>query len=85
MSESIKVDDCVIDNIKELAVVDKVELTDKLNDDLGLDSLDRVELAINIERALNITLHDDKVEQWDNCTVKEAIGHVQEAVDTQKK
>jgi len=42
-----------------------VELDSMLNDDLGLDSIDRVELEIDIEKAFGITFDDA---QTDNVT-----------------
>ncbi len=40
---------------------DKVHESAKLEDDLGLDSLDRVELMMGVEDELNIEVGDDEV------------------------
>ena len=37
----------------------------KLNEDLGLDSLDLVEIGMEIEREFGIIIPDSEVEQWE--------------------
>ena len=58
--------------IIEKAAGKKVELTDTL-DELGLDSLDVVELAMNLEEEFSIDIDDD---------VLERINTVQDVIET---
>ncbi len=52
----------VSDNRK---LVEKVTLESRLRDDLGMDSLDRIELAMDIEMAFSLPKLDDaKIEKW---------------------
>jgi acyl carrier protein len=41
----------------------------KLQDDLGLDSLDRLELCMEIEKHYDIAINDDHTEEWGKMTV----------------
>ena len=41
----------------------EISLTTTLEDDLGLDSLDRIELSMELERELGISLNDETVSQ----------------------
>lgn len=51
---------------KHTDVLDEdVELTSKLDEDLGMDSIDRVELEIDIEKAFGFTFEES---QTDNVT-----------------
>ena len=60
--------------------VDEVEVTDSASftNDLGADSLDTVELIMELEKEFDIQIPDDKAENI--TTVKEAISFVQEAL-----
>lgn len=51
----------------------KIKLENKLYDDLMLDSFDRIELEINIEKKFNIDLTDDSFNVDKNITVQEVI------------
>lgn len=42
-----------------------------LHDDLGMDSLDFVEIILYLEKTLNIGLPDEEISDKDNCTVSE--------------
>ena len=48
-----------------------------LRDDLGMDSLDFVELVMLCEKEFNIGIPDEAVEEKDNCSVGEFIEIVQ--------
>ena len=41
-----------------------INLSDRLGDDLGLDSLDLVELAMNIEDELGVQVSLEDMEEW---------------------
>ena len=43
-----------------------VELTSMLNEDLGIDSIDRVELEIDIEKAFGITFDEAQIDSVTN-------------------
>jgi len=53
-----------------------VSLTSRFTNDLGADSLDLVEVIINLERAFNIIISDYQVAKV--FTVGEAISYIQE-------
>ena len=59
--------------------VDEAEVTDSANftNDLGADSLDTVELIMELEKEFDIQIPDDKAENI--TTVKDAISFVEEA------
>lgn len=48
--------------------------TDRLTEDLGLDSLDRVELAMDVEETFDIAINDDDSEGW--TTVGSIVAYV---------
>lgn len=54
----------IIPIIAETAGVDKARITedDVLKDNLGLDSLDTVDLIINLESKFNITMLEDDID-----------------------
>ena len=60
---------------------DEITLDAKLVDDLGMDSLDAVELAISTERQFNVALSDEQVAKL--TTVADIIALVQQLVDEQ--
>lgn len=51
----------------------------RLDEDLGFDSLDTAELAINLEESFGVTLADADVQGW--RTVADAIGTVGAALN----
>ena len=53
---------------------DKISLDSKFMDDLGADSLDTIELVMNIEEEFGIEIPDDEVEQMH--TVKSVLNYV---------
>lgn len=60
---------------------DEIRLGAKLADDLGMDSLDAVELAIATERQFNIAVSDEQVAKL--ATVAEIITLVQRLAEEQ--
>ena len=53
--------------------LDNVEDDDKLHDDVALESLELVELAMELEKKFGIELSDDECETFDEITVKQLI------------
>lgn len=51
----------------------------KLQDDLGADSLDMVELMFEFEDEYQISIDDEDVEKW--STVKDIIDYVEKTTD----
>lgn len=58
----------------------------RLNDDHGLDSLDRIELCMALEKTHKVSINDDFVEEWGDMTplqIAEQMHHLfQECVTT---
>ncbi len=55
---------------------DKVTLNANLADDLGADSLDAVEIIMNLEESFNISIADDAAEKIK--TVKDLVDYIEE-------
>ena len=74
----------VASTVKEIIVeklgVKESEVTPEANftNDLGADSLDTVELIMELEKEFNITIPDDQAEKI--TTVGEAIAHIEKAI-----
>ncbi|MCD4784976.1 MAG: acyl carrier protein [Candidatus Eremiobacteraeota bacterium] len=74
----------VLERLKKIIVeqlgVDEEQVTPdaSITDDLGADSLDRVELVMAIEGEFNIEISDEDAEQIE--TVQDAINYVQKKV-----
>ena len=60
--------------------VEESEVTTEASftNDLGADSLDTVELIMELEKEFNITIPDDQAEKI--TTVGEAIAHIEKAI-----
>lgn len=43
---------------------DAIESTDKLGDTIGMDSLDIVELGMELEKNFDVVIEDSEVESW---------------------
>ena len=52
----------------------------KLQDDYGLDSLDRIELAIEIEKTMAIVIPDNLIENWDKKTINQVYNELKDLV-----
>jgi len=59
---------------------DQVTPDASITDDLGADSLDRVELVMAIEGEFNIEISDEDAEKIE--TVQDAINYIQEKVES---
>ncbi len=71
----------VIDIVAEQLGVEKEKITRDSNfvNDLGADSLDTVELVMELEEEFEINIPDDQADKIQ--TVGEAIDHIEQAVD----
>lgn len=61
--------------------VEKVSDESDIFDDLGADSLDRIELVIDLEREFSVDIDDDSIERVQ--TVAQVIGVVERKVGRQ--
>jgi len=75
------VEERVIDIVTEQLGVDRSQVKRETHfvNDLGADSLDTVELVMELEEEFDINIPDDAAEKIQ--TVGQAIDHIQEAVD----
>lgn len=74
MSVFEKVRDIIV---KELKIdEEKVTLEASLKDDLGADSLDAVEIVMDIEDEFNVSIDDTKAEAL--VTVKDLVDYIEE-------
>ncbi|MHB8898529.1 MAG: acyl carrier protein [Thermoguttaceae bacterium] len=75
------VEERVIDIVTEQLGVDRAQVKRETHfvNDLGADSLDTVELVMELEEEFDINIPDDAAEKIQ--TVGQAIDHIQEAVD----
>ena len=73
------VEERVVDIVAEQLGVDKDKITKESNfvNDLGADSLDTVELVMELEEEFDINIADDAAEKIQ--TVGEAISHIEKA------
>ncbi len=71
----------VIDIVAEQLGVEKEKITRDSNfvNDLGADSLDTVELVMELEEEFEINIPDDQADKIQ--TVGEAIDHIEQTVD----
>lgn len=69
--------------------IDQMEVTDKLGDDLGMDSLDVLETSADLEKHLNCIIQDQETENWktvgDILTTYEIKANQQRDDQTNKK
>jgi acyl carrier protein len=79
MTEVTAVQDRVIDIVAEQLGVDKNKVTPDTSfvNDLGADSLDTVELVMELEEEFNINIPDDEAEKIQ--TVGQAIDYIEKA------
>lgn len=56
---------------------------DQLKDDLRFDSLDMIEISMNIEKEFSISITDAEMDDpmWDTATVQELIDFVKEKMN----
>lgn len=54
---------------------EEISMGDELVGDLGFDSIDHVELAMILEKAFDIALPDEEINEWK--TVKDTVSSVE--------
>lgn len=65
----------VTDAIEYVGGVDRSEITISATlEDLGLDSLDKAEIVMKLEKQLSISIDDDIADEWE--TVGDAINYL---------
>jgi acyl carrier protein len=75
----------VLERVKKIVIdqlgVDEEQVTPdaSITDDLGADSLDRVELVMAIEQEFDIEISDEEAEKIE--TIQDAVKYVQEQVE----
>jgi acyl carrier protein len=75
----------VLERVKKIVIdqlgVDEDQVTPdaSITDDLGADSLDRVELVMAIEQEFDIEISDEQAEKIE--TIQDAVNFVQEQVE----
>lgn len=76
----IEIKNKILDIVAGKADVEKseLELSNNLTDDLGLDSLDGLEILIEVERECDITISDEEAEKL------HTIGEIYELVKSKK-
>ena len=79
------VEERVVDIVAEQLGVNKDQITRETSfvNDLGADSLDQVELVMELEEEFDINIPDDAAEKIQ--TVGQAIDHIQSAVGSGKQ
>lgn len=69
----MKVKEKIIEIVKELSCMDAIKESERLQEDLSLDSLAMVTLLIAIEEALAIQLEEKDMNPFDLITVKDVV------------
>lgn len=77
-----KIKEIIVD---ELSGVSGMAITDikeenSLSNDLGLDSLDFVEIVIDLENAFGISIHDDEMDPMGDNSVKDLIDLIENKI-----
>ena len=64
---------------------DDVQMDKLLRDDLGLDSIDCVEIVMELEKEFDISIPDNEVDAAAGWTVSELCDYVEERLKERKK
>ena len=67
-----KVKEIIIDTVN--CDEDKIEIDAKLNEDLGIDSLDAMELCMALEEAYGLTIEEDDLKTF--VTVRNIVEYI---------
>lgn len=76
----MEVNNQVIEILKDKLGIDEISSDDHLIEDIGADSLDIIELVMEIEKEFNIQIPDDEVDQ-NFTTVGHLIDYIQDKVN----
>jgi len=61
--------------------VENLNLTDKLYEDLGFDSLEEMELCMTLERDLSISIEEFEISLW--STIEDVVNSVMQALEAE--
>jgi len=61
--------------------IEDLNLTDKLYEDLGFDSLEEVELCMTLERDLSISIEEFEISLW--STIEDVVNSVMQALEAE--
>ena len=53
------------------------DLSSHLKNDLGMDSLDMIELGIQLNKSLHINIDEDTLLNLNNCTVSDVVDYLE--------
>ena len=81
----MKITSRVIDILKELSGKEDIQITDDLQTVVCLDSLELVQLLIEIENEFEIILNESDLNPFDLETVKDVVDLVERYVDDYEK
>lgn len=73
----------IVDKVNDMyAISREINLDNKVVDELGMDSLDCVELAMDIEKKLEIVLPDSVTEEWKYKSINQIADDVLAVVES---
>ncbi len=81
----MKITSRVINILKEISGKEDIQITDNLQTDICLDSLELVQLLIEIENEFEIILNESDLNPFDLGTVKDVVDLVERYVDGDEK
>ena len=76
----MEVNNQVIEILKDKLGIDEISSDDHLIEDIEADSLDIIELVMEMEREFNIQIHDDEIDR-NFTTVGHLIDYIQDKVN----
>ena len=76
----MEVNNQVIEILKDKLGIDEISSDDNLIEDIEADSLDIIELVMEMEREFNIQIHDDEIDR-NFTTVGHLIDYIQDKVN----
>lgn len=78
----MKIEETVHKTIKDYLGIDELTNESKIDDDLGADSLDQVEIVMNLEEIFEITTTDEEIEAC--ITVQDVVNLVTSKYEQRK-
>ena len=75
----------IVSEVSEALEADEVKLDDLMEDGIGCDSLDCVEIVIELEKEFDINIPDNEVDAAAGWTVSELCDYVEERLKERKK
>ena len=77
--ENKTIKETIIEKVHDFCNCDNITSESKIMHDLGFDSLDIIELMMELEKEFNILIDDDKIPK--NCTVQDIIDEVSRLIN----